>query len=651
VADKKTRLLFNDFSGGLNQYDPPWALKANECVDAVNVDFFQSRVGRRRNGCEDRGAAITGTTLTGIVSSLFKHVPGTDYTLAELWAVDDAGTPNINRVTLAGAAWNAPTLKDNPTGNGWDFSAASINSLFILAYKSAQNRLHAWDGSTVRRTGLAAMPVPTVANTGAGTYPAVARFYRTRAVTSSSGVIVRRSEPSPSVSFTPSGGGTAARVTQGTPPNEGENFWEVEGSTDGVIFYRLYTVAIGTTFVDDTSLVTFYALDPLSDATGKYTLQKPYKFVAADQGRVIGFSSWNTADKQNDLEFSAVVGSLDVSDVERVDTTTNYRLGLDENDGGIPTGLCGPVGGSFFAFKDRQIWKLTPTGQSSQPYRADAISKVVGAIEHTAIAVGEDQVGNPAIYFLSHRGPYRWTQDRGLEYLGRNIEPQLYDKDQSLINLDATHRIAVTVYHQDKRQVWFWWAQGSQNDPTFLHIYNVLSGGWSNSPGSPVAKVRCACLFTAGSGVAKRRQKPWIGQTGGNYRLWRADADGVYTDVGTFYSASLISPAIEVGAPGFEGEVGDLLLLVSPPSVAGSTQFAVTVTADFGIQTRTLPTLDAAAIGSETRVTLRIADSALAGIRHVQYTITDVDPNPTAPKFWQLDSVVVPVQKNEALTR
>ena len=37
-----------------------------------------------------------------------------------------------------------------------------------------------------------------------------------------------------------------------------------------------------------------------------------------------------------------MVGSLDVGDIERVDTTTNYRLGLDENDSGVPTGLKGP---------------------------------------------------------------------------------------------------------------------------------------------------------------------------------------------------------------------------------------------------------------------------------------------------------------------
>ena len=83
--------------------------------------------------------------------------------------------------------------------------------------------------------------------------------------------------------------------------------------------------------------------------------------------------------------------------------------------------------GCFFAFKDFQIWRLTPTGNVALPYRADAISKTVGALENTAIDIGSDQNGDPCIYFQSRRGPYRCViaadGTARLEYIGKNIEP------------------------------------------------------------------------------------------------------------------------------------------------------------------------------------------------------------------------------------
>jgi len=165
VPDRKRRHVIADLTGGRNGFDPSWKIAANECIDAVNVDWYGTPFARKRGGAANQ-SGLSGQTTTGKYSSLFRHVPGTDPTAAEMWAVDDAGTPIINRLA-AGTAWSAPTLKDNPSGNGWDFSAASINGMLAIAYKSGQSRLHMWDGSTVRRAGLATpTAAPTAANNG-----------------------------------------------------------------------------------------------------------------------------------------------------------------------------------------------------------------------------------------------------------------------------------------------------------------------------------------------------------------------------------------------------------------------------------------------------------------------------------------------------
>src|SRR5262249_50407578 len=157
--------VISDVSGGRNGYDPPWKLKPNECADAVDVEFWQAPLGRPRQGSVAIGMTFSaGGPVTAGKKILWveRPVPGTDETAAELWAADDAATPIVGR--LAGATtWTAPTLKDAITGNVQDMCGASANGRLFIAYGSGQGRLHCWDGSTVRRTGLAATAAPTVA--------------------------------------------------------------------------------------------------------------------------------------------------------------------------------------------------------------------------------------------------------------------------------------------------------------------------------------------------------------------------------------------------------------------------------------------------------------------------------------------------------
>ncbi len=641
MADALTRQVIGDLSGGRNGFDPAWDIRDNQCVEAINVDFYKTRFANKRGGLA--AIATTGATTTGIISSLFRHVPGADETLAEFWSVDDSATPIINRLA-AGTTWVAPTLKDAPTGNGFDFTAATVNGLLSLAYKSGQARHHVWDGSTVRRAGLASMAVPTVGDTGGGAYAAILRYYRTRATVQVGGVTVRRSEPSTAASFTPIGTGTAARVTQGAPPGEGETHWEVEASVDNATFYRIATVVIGTTTYDDSAATTSYPANPLSALTGVYTLPKPYKFVAGDQNRHLGLSSWTATDKQSRIEISAVAGSLDIGDVERIDTSAlNYFIDLDESDSGIATGLAGPIFGAYFAFKERQVWQLTPTGSTAGPYRQDAISKSIGALHHLAIARGEDAFGNPALYWTSHRGFYRWSVS-GLEYIGRNMEDYVIGPTAT-INLAATKAVARTIYYADKRQVWFWIATGASNDPNQLFLYDVITSGWTRVPtGDKLANVRCAVPFSNTIAAAMSRDlKPYVGQIGANNLILKADTGT--TDNGTTYQAYVITKATEPGGPGFVGEIGDCDLLAK--AGAGVT-ITDTITGDFGLTgqlssgTALLTPTD-----TETRVLRRLEGTALSNIAFVQHQIGDAAAVSNA---WTLDRVIVPYTKKAART-
>lgn len=635
MADRKTRVVVSDLSGGINTYDPPWAIADNECVDAINVDWYKSPLGRKRGGLAASG--LTGTNFAGgeAIVQLFRHVPGTDDTAAELWATNNQATPKILRLA-AGTVFAQPTLKDAPTGNGYDFTFASINGKLFIAYLSAVDRLHVWDGSTVRRAGLAATVAPTAAN-GGGAGVASLRYYRQRSTRQSGGVTLGRSEPSPSVSFTP--GANGVTVTQAAVINEGETHWEVEGSVDNVTFYRIATVVIGTaTYLDNADPAT-YNTNPLSALTGFYTLQKSYKFIAADENRLLGFGNWTATNKQARIEYSAVIGSSDVSDEERVDTTTNSYNDLDERDSGVPTGLRGPVDSSYFAFKEKQTWEGVPTGSVAQPFRWDPLDKTVGCVAQVSAERGSDKDGHPALFWKSHRGPYMWTKANGMRYLGRNIEAYILGPTAT-INLAATV-VARTLYIPDKRQVWFWWATGASGTPNVCFFYDCTTGGWSRvGPGdgfTGLDTASAAVMFSNTPGASMSKDlKPYIGWqivTGGSI----VKADTGTTDSSISFQATIITKAFEPGGPGAYGEVGDAELLAA--AATGVTITAVTV-ADFGEQTA----VGAAVLtpsGGVTYLSKRLEGSALTGdVRFIQYTVGDVSATTAA---WNLGRLVIPM--------
>lgn len=523
-------------------------------------------------------------------------------------------------------------------------SYASLN-ISSAGTSNADNtdRLHVWDGSTVRRAGFVTPGACTVANTGAGAYAATIRYYRTRWTEQSGGVTIRRSEPSASTSFTPSGAGTAARVTRPTAAGEGETHWELEASSDGTTFYLLATTAIATTTYDDSATVSTYSSGTVSALTGTYTPQKSYRFIAADQGRLLGFGNFTATSRQNDIEVSAVVGSLNVGDAERVDTTQTYRYTLDESDSGKPTGLRGPLFGNFYAFKWAQFWELSPTGIASNPYRRTPISKTIGCVGRTASCLGEDEASNPCLYFWSpQRGLYRYGVG-GMLYIGTGVEDYVLGPTAT-INLAATNVVATVLYYPAKRQVWCWWATGSSNDPNQGAIYDVRTGGWSRIPtGDTWANVRAAHLFSRTIGATMSLDlKPYLTSSTTAGRMYLAD-DGTQDD-NVSYQAYVVTKPLEPGGPGANGSTGDAILLA--PAASGVT-ITATAIPNFDSTVARTGTADLTATGSETRVTRRLQDSSCGNAAYVQYQIGDAS---AASAAWTLDRLVIPVKRDEGVS-
>jgi hypothetical protein len=631
------KLIVADLRGGRNGTDPPLSLPETQCVDALNVDWDRASVAHKRNGASQLAVSF----LSGIISFLGRFVPNNDDTKAQLMMADDAATPVI--VTISGGTAQVVTSSDAVTGKGWDLQGASIKGKYMMAFQSAVPRFHCYEATTgvIRRTGLAApVTLPPIGNGGTGSFPAILRYYRLRVVHYQGSVVDRRSEPGPATGFQPSGINQYVLITLPTTlVGEGETFWELEVSLDGATYYLLATIGVGATTYTDTTLPTTYGTLPISAATGTYALQRSYRFVAVDQNRVLGFGSFTATDPQNRLEFSGVAGSTNVMDEERV--PLNNYIDLDEADSGPPTGLIGPVFGAFYAFKYRQVWKLTPTGNALQPYSIFPISKVVGSIHQNCIKVGEDAGGNPTIYFMSARGPYRLGL-QGLEYLGLPNE-DLWLGPTATVNLESTTVVAHAVYHTDKHQVWFWYASGASNDPNIKLVYDVRRAAWARHDGAS-ALARCSAMYSNTIGTNNSRDlKPYIGITSAAAQLYKCDNPTISSDAGTLFQAYVLTKPYLLGGMGAYCTVGQGTL------IGTATSFGLTITLtlirDFGKESRTSSAV-LITTGSETRVQQLFDAAGMAGAWAIQLKIGDAAP---VANNWRLDIVSVNYIRDQSL--
>lgn len=595
-------MVISDLSGGRNGVDNPVSVSfpKNQCAEAMNVDFRNGGLGRKRGGLFDVIGGTTGNNLTTPVFSLLRHVPAGDETGGMVYAFESATPQAPNYIPGASATdWDFIAAAILFDGNYQNVTGTSFNGQFYIFYDSPLDRLKVHDPNTgvLRYVGLPApVAAPTVANQGVGAYAAVARQYRIRWVHIQGANTARVSEPSASVAFTPSGGGLSARVTRPAVINEGETHWDVEVATDSVNFYKIARTAIATAFFDDAIATTSYSSFEFSEVLGTYTLIPSAKFGVTDGNRLIVAGNYE-GQPGSRVWWGPVLGSLDRGDAERMFQTATVKpyIDLDTKNGGDITGL-GNINGVIYVFKFRQVWRLTPTGNILAPYQARRLTGTIGAVFHKSIALGEDSYGNPCLYFMSHKGPYR-VGPNGIEYIGRDIEDLTRTKaGRPNINNTATIVVSHSVFHADVGQWWLWFASGTSNSPNNLCILDVkkatrrdeygVRNGWSRADGEAATAI-CSCMgnYTLAATASLR---PWIGVFHAtNPIIAICDRDDIQSDRGTPFKAYVTTRSL--GDPerfGRRIRAGEAIVVASHHTAA-DVSLRLTYSKDFG--TKTVP--------------------------------------------------------------
>jgi hypothetical protein len=612
---------------GRNGWDSPLMIPDDMAVEVANWRFTGA-LGKKREGSVS--VVLTGDPVTGYYA-LARFLPGQDPTLEELFIVDTTG--KICRVPVAAAIdLTLADAYDDPT-RGYLTTFVQHHGKLVIAYNSAVNRLHVYDPATstttIRRSGLATPGAPTVADTGAGTYPATLRYYRVNYKTLSGTTVLRVSNLGANVSFTPSGTGLAARVTKPAASGDGETHWQLHGSADDLAYYQLSgDLPVATTTFDDTVNPEDYALGTLSPLVGANTPFPSVKFLGSDGLHLFGLGVWETAAGDamppvpGRVYFSPALGSSDTGDDERVSNTLTQQGWIDcsPEGGGVDRGLSGPLNNRMYAFQSKGIYMLVPTGDPIAPFARVVMTNAYGSVNHWSQVIGEDQDGQPALYFLDPGdGPRRISVGRTIEWLGKDVS----DVWQT-VNQNAPH-VACGLYDHRRKLVLWWVAIGVAMRPNVMIVFDVARGrseatsilryGWSVYDGA-LASAYCAVLFSQTLATERSLTKvPYVGNAAP--LLLRQDGT-LNTDAGTAYPAFLRSKPFTGGTLRRRKRILEAYLVAK----AGPATVTQTLTKDFGAGSAT-SSQSLVATGTETRVRKFFDATDIADLIALQVTLGD----------------------------
>lgn len=641
-------LTITTFKGGRNGADPPSLVPPDQCLEAQNIDWFNSALGRKRPGSDSVGLT-GGTAFTAPLNFLRRHLPSADETAAELWAIDNAATPVIKRLA-GGTTWANVTPKDNITSRPQDADGISFNGKFFIGAKTGVDRLQVYDPAssttTLRRVGVAA---PSAAPTSvlAGGAATDTRTYKSQAVVQSGGVDQRASELSAATSPITLTAQQSTMTFQGAP-GEGETHWRLYAASTDAVYKVVGTAAIGNTIVDNNASLT----GNLAPLIGTNSLFPSVKCLATDGNRILGAGANEASGAQSGGKSSRVWFTppfVNPGDDERNPTTVNqnYYIDFNENDGGFITAMIGQFQGAVWIFKYRQIWKMTPTGSTTAPYNVVPISRVVGCVNQESITIGRDEQGQPALYFLSPEGPYR-ISTYGVQYMGRDVEDVW-----ATVNLDAANKPTHGVYHPQIHQTWWWVATGTADDPNTILVFDNILGraiiypvgdqppsagvrrGWSKFTGD-LATCRCSAMFSSTVGASmSRRLKPYGGLVS-SLKLLRGDSASALDDAGTAFQSFVVTRHYEAA--------GNNYFDVQQPVVMASAKAGVTiqltVTADWGAQRPQSVSISLSPASTETYVE-RLVEGLHAGrATAAQFQLGDPSAQSVA---WTLEQMRVPI--------
>jgi hypothetical protein len=626
--------------GGMNNTTAAIALPEDQCVLARNVEFIDSMLGERRLG-------TSAVTLTSFLSArdripfLLRHLPTADETAAQLWALGVTSTSSAH-LGYKTTSWTEVTISDTPTLTGFSqyrWQAVSLHGKIHFAYDSNVDRLHVWDGTSMRRSGLAEPAAPTAADSGGGGTLATARYGRVRYVVVSGSTVLLRSEPSDALTFTPDGSHTSITWTKPAAISEGETHWEIELSTDNANFYRMARIVVATTtHTDSVAFATGYSsTGTLSDDVGDYTLLWSARYLTADEDRLLIGGSWENDALASRVGWTPVFNTEiagGAGNDERMEDDTDPTLDLDTYKHGTITGLSAPIFGSIWVFKEGAIYKLRRSGKRSAAYVADLFTDALGAV-HGSVMSGVDETGQPCIYALDRKqGPYRMGLG-GIKRCGEDLR-----KTWETLNLDATAVACSSIFYPTKKQAIWNLATGSSTTPDTAIVLHVdksrthddgVRKGWSVWTGNRV-KALAMCLFSdniEGNTTRSRDLVPFIGLEGLGL-LHQCDTGT--TDNSVAYVATETTRPYAMGGIVDQFEVRAACLTGKATSGAA---VDVSVVSNFGASTpTTVSDVSFTPAGSESNVIAPLDEFVGAELQVVQFTFADVD---TPSAQWQLN--------------
>jgi hypothetical protein len=183
VSQSRTALLrLETFGGGLNDTDPPHRIGDDQLASASDVELTSSGGIVRRNGAS---RVMAPPSTTALVSLLHRHTPSQSLTNTEVWAIPTSATEFYRSLPVDNYNWSAAVSVSDTGSATPPTDAVSFNGKLYVAYEknAGTDRLHCFDGTTVRRVGISTPVAATVADTGAGAYAATIRYYKVQCMT------------------------------------------------------------------------------------------------------------------------------------------------------------------------------------------------------------------------------------------------------------------------------------------------------------------------------------------------------------------------------------------------------------------------------------------------------------------------------------
>lgn len=643
MANRDGLLRITDLRGGENSTDSPHAIPDQQVVEAKNVEYDRAMLARRRLGSKSL-TSLWGLSTNKACTWLHRHLPSADESAAELWMTDNSSTVVMGRLTPAGpTAFSSVTVTDTfQSTSRYETMAASLNGKLFIAYNASVDRLHVWDGTSLRRVGLAAPSSAPTTATSAGAVTDT-RKYRSRLEKRTGSTVDLRSETSADTAAVPLVAQKCTLTLAGAP-SESETHWVLEAASSSsgyVYWYIVGSAAIGNTIEDNNASLD--ALD-VAPEDGLYTTPGSVRHVIADENRLIMAGYFWSSAYQSRVWWTPVLGSADVGDDERIVNQTSLRsyLDLDTGDGGRISGLAS-LQGVIYVFKFGQIYKLIRTGNAATPYLPQTVSKTIGAVNPRAIVEGEDEQGEPCLYFWSRQGPYRLSQ-RGLEWMGYDLKA--YIARATL----TTNAPAHAIYHAAKRQVWFTVCLDGETVASHRFVFHVehgrstasgVRGGWVEHTHGSIATASCMFSRTLDSAMSLDLA-PYIGLNTGF--LMRADEPGENGDngtaltPGTTYTASFKTKAYDFGSFDTNAAVTGLSLVARTAS-GEAPALTVSIHGDFDEET---VTEDVTVInGASTTASADIIEIKKDLSQHTVYSFEVEDTAGSEDQHWAIDALVV----------